>query len=77
MPDAMDAIQRQAEQLAEDAVHQHAQRPRLAGRTSCANLDCGEPIAPERSALGAQLCFECQLEEEARAAHFRTWRGPR
>jgi RNA polymerase-binding transcription factor DksA len=77
MPDAMDAIQREAEQLAADAVQQHANRPRQPGRTTCDNADCGEPISAARTALGARLCLECQTEEEARNAHFRSWRGPR
>ena len=77
MSDAMDAAQQLAGDLAEDAVRQHATRPCLVGRSTCANLDCGEAISAKRASLGAQLCFECQVEDEARGAHFRTWRGPR
>lgn len=77
MPDAMDAVQQHAQQLAEDALQRHASRPVRTGRTSCENADCGEPIHPARTALGARLCLECQAGEEAQAAHFSTWRRPR
>jgi RNA polymerase-binding transcription factor DksA len=40
-------------------------------------MDCGEPIAPARQQLGAQLCLECQKAEEAQASHFRKWHGAR
>lgn len=73
MPDAMDRVQQHAADLASDALAVHATRPQVAGRTECANLDCGEPILPARTALGAQLCLDCQQGEEARAAHFTTW----
>lgn len=74
MADAMDAVQQQALDAAEDALLRHQARPAPAGRTSCANLDCGESIHPARTALGAQLCLECQHEQDARDAHFNTWR---
>ena len=35
--------------------------------------DCGADIAPVRTALGAQLCLDCQSAEESRAAHFKAW----
>lgn len=73
MPDAMDAVQQFAADATDDALRRHQARPVVAGRTTCANLDCGEPIGPARTALGAQLCMECQREHEARSAHFRTW----
>lgn len=71
MPDAMDAVQeRTLRELGEIEAH----RPRLqVGRTHCHRADCGEPIAPQRTALGAQLCMECQHEQDARDAHFRVW----
>lgn len=73
----MDAVQQHAQHMAEDALQRHAARRQVAGRTSCANLDCGEPITPARTALGAQLCMECQIEAEGQAAHFSTWRRHR
>lgn len=73
MPDAMDRVQQHVEDLAGDALAAHAQRPRTQGRATCETADCGEPIARARQALGARLCLECQQEDEARAAHFRTW----
>ncbi len=74
MADAMDAVQQQALDAAEDALLRHQARAVPPGRTTCANLDCGEPIHAARTALGAQLCLECQHEQDARDAHFRTWR---
>ncbi|MFN3310108.1 MAG: hypothetical protein ACK40R_00180 [Thermomonas sp.] len=73
MADDMDRVQQHVEDCARDALAAHALRPQQEGRTSCANLDCGEAIAPVRTALGAQLCLACQSAEEAQAAHFRTW----
>lgn len=74
MPDAMDRVQQYAADLNADALAQHARRPVQAGRTHCANLDCGEPILPARTALGALLCMECQRAEEAQAVHQAAWR---
>ena len=69
----MDHIQQHAEDVAADALAAHALRQRQPGRTTCANLDCGADIAPVRTALGAQLCMDCQAAEEAQASHFKTW----
>lgn len=77
MPDAMDRLQQFNDDQAEDALRRHADRARPAGRTHCAVADCREPIVPERTALGAQLCMECQHEEDARNAHVRGWKRPR
>ena len=77
MPDAMDHVQQHVEDSASDALRRHADRPRTQGRMDCAVADCREPITPERTALGAQLCMECQQEAEARDAHFRGWKRPR
>lgn len=74
MPDAMDVVQQLAADHAEDALRRHQSRPVVAGRRTCANLDCAEPIAPARTALGAQLCLACQKADEAQAAHFDRWR---
>lgn len=73
MPDLMDAVQQYAADHTADALAQHARRPVVQGRTHCAQQDCGEPIAPERTSLGAQLCLDCQHEQEARDAHFAKW----
>jgi len=73
MPDAMDRVQQHAQDLNSDALAEHARRPVVQGRTHCAQQDCGEPIAPARMALGAQLCLDCQHEQEARDAHFAKW----
>ena len=77
MSDSMDKVQAFAEDHAQDAIRRHADRARPAGRETCENADCGEPISELRRANGAQLCLECQSAEEAQAAHFRTWRGNR
>ena len=74
MADAMDAVQQHAIDATEDVLRRHHARPVMAGRTHCAILDCGEAINAARTALGAQLCLECQHEEEARDAHFKAWR---
>lgn len=72
MPDLMDAVQDRLLAEAEALQAVREQRP-VQGRTRCATDGCGEPISPERTALGAQLCMDCQRGEEARAVHFRTW----
>lgn len=73
MPDAMDRVQQHAQDLNADALAAHTQRQVDIGRTECINLDCGEAIAPPRTAMGAQRCIDCQTEHEARAAHFAAW----
>ena len=73
MPDFMDHIQQHAEDVTADALAAHALRQRPAGRETCANLDCGADIAPVRTALGAQLCMDCQSAEESQDAHFKAW----
>jgi RNA polymerase-binding transcription factor DksA len=71
MPDVMDTIQER--QLREEAEIV-ANRPKpVVGLTRCSRADCGEPIAPQRTALGARLCMECQQEQDARDAHIRHW----
>jgi hypothetical protein len=72
-PDAMDHVQQHNDDHVADALSAHARRARFAGRSSCANLDCGDAIAPERTALGAQLCLPCQKAEEGQAVHMRRW----
>ena len=71
MPDLMDAVQERVLQETEAAIA--ARTGLVEGRTLCAVAECGAAISPERTALGAQLCLECQRGEEAREAHFRTW----
>lgn len=74
MPDAMDRVQQHAADITSDALQAHAQRTQLPGRSTCANLDCGEPISDARRGMGAQLCLDCQRAEEAAGVHFKTWR---
>lgn len=74
MPDVLDFVQQQTEREDARALAAHVERPRQQGRTTCERHDCGEPIHPARTALGARLCIECQHEQEARDAHFNTWR---
>lgn len=64
MPDAMDHVQQLTDDLAADALKRHRQRAKTQGRTHCANLECGEPISQLRQQAGAQLCLDCQREEE-------------
>lgn len=44
-----------------------ARKPARAGRATCANVQCGEPIAPLRQNMGAQLCIDCQRDAERSA----------
>lgn len=74
MPDAMDQVQDFNDAHVADSLKRHASRPREIGRTQCERLDCREPIAAVRTVLGAQLCEECQEEEDKRNIHFATWR---
>lgn len=74
MPDAMDHVQQLTDDLAADALKRHRQRAKTQGRTHCANLECGEPISQLRQQAGAQLCLDCQREEERQAALRRTRR---
>lgn len=75
MGDSMDMVQQLAADNVADALARHGDRSRPAGRTACANLDCGAPISPLRQQHGAQLCLDCAKAEEAAAVHQRTWRG--
>ena len=75
MPDAMDRVQQFADDHVDDSLKRHANRPRPAGRATCANLECADDIAPQRQALGAQVCLACQRAEEGASVHQRTWRG--
>jgi RNA polymerase-binding transcription factor DksA len=74
MPDAMDHVQSFNDDHTADALARHADRPRLKGRSHCANIECGEPIGDARQALGAQLCLPCQKAEESRHTHIARWR---
>lgn len=73
MPDAMDRVQQHAQDLTADALDAHARRPRPLGLAFCEDEACGEPVTPERQALGARLCLDCQRAAEAHAAHFSRW----
>jgi RNA polymerase-binding transcription factor DksA len=73
MPDLMDRVQQHAEDMTSDALAAHAQRPRAPGLTHCEHADCAEPIAPQRTALGARLCLDCQTGVEAQRVHQQTW----
>lgn len=73
MPDAMDRLQDFNDEHLADSLARHAARPVRVGRTTCANLDCGEPIGTHRTAQGAQLCDECEVDDRKRQAHFAVW----
>lgn len=69
MPDHMDRVQ---ERLLEEQERLMQRRTvELKGRSDCA--DCGEEILPLRTAMGAQLCLDCQQGLEARQAHLAGW----
>lgn len=74
MVDEVDRLVAMEAQQLDNALQYHARRPQAAGRTFCANEDCGKPITAQRQQMGAQLCIACAKAEEARAAHFRVWR---
>ena len=74
MTDAMDRCQQFNDDAVADALKRHASRPQPRGLTHCEVADCREPIRPERTALGARLCDECQEEDDKRSAHFARWR---
>lgn len=65
MTDWIDRAQELQLRAIEDALAARTAAP-AAGRETCANLDCGEPISPQRQALGARLCLDCQRAEEHR-----------
>lgn len=76
MPDDMDRLQDFNDAHVRDALARHAQRkPRRPGLPACENLDCGEPIEPARTRLGARLCVDCDAEERQRAAHYARGAG--
>lgn len=70
MADAADFARDYAERLNQEALARHANRPRPVGFTHCEYADCREPIAPERTALGARLCVDCEEDERLRRAQF-------
>lgn len=69
MPDAMDRVQQHTQDLVDDAMRAREVKPKLPGRDTCANLDCELDISPQRKAMGAQLCIDCQRDEELAAKH--------
>lgn len=73
MPDHMDHVQALADQHAASVLQARASRPRKAGRTHCEDEGCGEPISPERQAMGARMCVPCARAAEAKVAHLGTW----
>lgn len=75
MPDEMDRVQALVEAQAEDALKRHTQRPRIEGRTHCANAECDAAIHPVRHASGAQLCIDCQADDERARARYARGKG--
>lgn len=75
MTDVIDVAQRRQQEEIDHALESARLRAGKTGRTTCANLACGEPIAPLRTAMGATFCLDCQQRAEreaqqcARAAH--------
>ena len=74
MVDDVDRVAAMDELHLEDAMRARAQRPACVGLTHCEDMECGEPITPQRQAMGARLCIDCATADEARAAHQRKWR---
>lgn len=76
MTDTMDQVQQFMTDRVEDELQRRARQPRPVGLPRCEVADCGEPIAPERTRLGARLCAECQQDEDLRASRYargRVW----
>lgn len=71
MVDAVDRVQAQTEAQLANALEHRARQPARAGLTRCEDADCGEPIAPMRTAMGARLCVECATADERLAAQHR------
>ncbi|MGE3907931.1 MAG: TraR/DksA family transcriptional regulator [Chloroflexota bacterium] len=68
MSDDIDLAQQHEEMHRAHAIAAALERPRRAGRPLC--LECEEPISPDRQAIGADLCPECQGFADQR--HFMT-----
>ncbi len=69
MPDFMDHVQDRVLAETERAI---ASRTRvLEGKEHC--VECGDHILPLRTAMGAQLCLDCQQGLEARDMHRAAW----
>lgn len=64
--DMINVAQRRQQEEIDHALAARASRT-ATGRTHCAKADCGEPIAPMRPQLGAQLCIDCQRRAEREA----------
>ena len=73
MADQVDDAQAINDLHLDAALRHHLQREATLGRSTCANLDCCEPISDYRRLGGAQLCLTCQEGEERRGKHFATW----
>ena len=63
--DIIDVAQRRQQEAIDHALA--SRKPAGPGRTTCANLTCGEPISPMRQAMGAQRCLDCQQRAEREA----------
>ena len=73
MSDWVDAAQDLQQRETDAVLARHQQRHVRARLTHCERHDCGEPVMPERTRLGARLCVDCEEEDRKRAAHFATW----
>jgi len=63
--DAIDVAQRRQQEEIDQALA--SRKVAVAGRKHCANVDCGEAIAPIRQQMGATLCIDCQRDTEREA----------
>lgn len=74
--DVIDVAQRrQQEEIDHALAAARAAFTRQPGRATCAMVDCGEPISVCRTALGAQLCLDCQQRAEREAQQCAHGRG--
>lgn len=63
--DTIDLAQaRQQEDIDHAIAARKVTRP---GTDLCTTDDCGEPISPQRKAMGATRCVDCQADHEREA----------
>lgn len=67
MCDDVERAQDIAQQFIDNSLRDHfaARKQSRSGRATC--IECEEPITPARKALGANLCIDCQRDEDIRS----------
>jgi len=67
MCDDVERAQDIAQHFIDSSLRDHfaARKQPRSGRSTC--IECEEPITPTRKALGADLCIDCQRDEDLRS----------